>query len=87
MSYPYENNMTQEMLDNLINPADMVEEYENCRVKYLRAVRAYETRLPATAKSGEPVVHGTRLVMANIAEYWRVRMDAAAPWLPQGYES
>lgn len=87
MTYPYEKNMTQAMLDSMLPEMEVIEEYESCRSKYKRARQAAWVSLPAQAASGEPVLHGARKVTENVAEYWRMRMQLAAPFLPPGYQS
>ena len=71
--YPYEDRMTQEMLDCLI-PEDVLKfEILHCKCEYLKADDACMISLPATAASGMPVIHGTRNIMADVRSYWKNR--------------
>lgn len=85
MSYPYEENMTQDMLDCMLDEQAIIAEYEMCFEKFKQASDAATINLPATAVTGEPVRHGARLVTLGVAEYWHDRMKLAFNQLPKEY--
>ncbi len=75
--YPYEDNMTQDMLDCLLDEDELKEEFKMCYRKYKETKAKAWIELPATAASGDPVVHGARMVVNTIVNYWKDRMNAA----------
>ena len=51
------------------------------------AKKAGSIGLPATSASGLPVVHGTRMQMRNIADYWQQRFELAKNSLDRQFEA
>lgn len=83
----FRNHMTQEMLDALIDPDMLKEEILMCDGKAKEAWDLAGISMPATAASGEPVLHGARVVMDNITRYWVTRRDAAIRMLGRTREN
>jgi hypothetical protein len=83
MEFQYQENMTQEMLDCLsaVSETALKQEAEFALANLVAARKAGNISLPATAASGLPVVHGTRLVMDSLITYWGKRVDAACEFL------
>ena len=81
MSYPYEENMTEAMLSSLIPEQYLVDEARECHRQYVAAKAAGAIRLPAKAANGGDVVHGARMVLYNITDYWFHRRKAALDML------
>ena len=75
----WNEHMTQEMLDasDQLSTDYLEKEYEFCKEKFIAANTAANISLPATAASGKPVLHGTRLLIGDIADYWRERGEFA----------
>jgi len=65
--------MTQEMIDCMIPQTELMGEWRLCRANELAASKAGRISLPAKAKSGLPVIHGARLAVMSIEEYWTDR--------------
>ena len=82
----YNENMTVAMLEALIDLEALKTEALFCHAQALRAFRAEDIHLPATAASGKPVLHGARRVMGRIKEYWIARRDEAIRLLPRSAE-
>lgn len=68
----YESRMTQEMLNALPTKAEVQAEGDLCRRK-IAELKALDLSLPNTAASGEPVVHGARMVFYQLQSYWDAR--------------
>lgn len=86
MNIPYEKNMTNDMLDCVrvvYNEDWLKKEFLYCHEQYLKADRVGKIKLPHTTESGESVVHGARLVIYDIANFWEVRRDAIRKYLPR----
>ena len=83
--YPYQENMTNDMLDCMIGDVDAIAEYELCLANLEKAKAAGTINLPATAASGEPVLHGARMVTLDIADYWQQRLQLAQRYVPREY--
>lgn len=79
----FEKHMTQPMLDELAYMNSFIEADINLCIQKINDIAPLEDlRLPATAASGEPVVHGARLMMFDIQVYWIKRLSAALQLLP-----
>lgn len=77
----YTDHMTQEMHDVLISEETSIAEYSLCHAKHMEAYKAASIRLPTIGIDGEPVLHGARMVIHDIAHYWLSRRDLAANFL------
>jgi hypothetical protein len=73
MEWHYKDNMTQEMLDVLPTKEELEAEHALCLAKFL-AAKAAPVKLPATAVSGKPVLHGANQTIYAIEEYWHDRL-------------
>ena len=71
-----EKHMTQEMLDCMLDNGSLQEQWCYCRRQEAAAHKAANISLPATAASGEPVIHGARLAIMAVEEYWHARRKA-----------
>ena len=72
----YEDHMTKEMLDVIVDPEVFMEEYRMCKAK-AKQVNATWVSLPAVAASGKPVTHGARLYALTFRDYWEDRANLA----------
>ena len=75
VSWGYQDQMTQEMLDALPPIAALFAERDLCEEE-LEKLKKVDTSLPATAASGKPVVHGARCVIYALQDYWKERLHA-----------
>lgn len=74
----YQQNMTQAMLDEWnATDAQMADEIAMCIERANAAAEAAEVALPATAVSGESVLHGARKATLRVMDYWIARLVAA----------
>lgn len=76
MQNKFEEHMTNEMIQE-IQYIHMISAYEiKLCVKHLLACHEQAILdLPATTASGKPVVHGARLEMFSLRDYWIQRLD------------
>jgi len=69
--------MTEDMLAAWQPQETFVTEWRLCKAKEVQAGLAARTSLPATSHTGVPVIHGARLALFNVEDYWRNRRRAA----------
>lgn len=81
----YYENMTEEMqkvVDYTMDQERLKEEFIKCNEMYEKSKKAGEIRLPCKAASGQPVLHGARMEVKEITDYWEIRRDAIKQFLP-----
>lgn len=83
----YRKHMTKAMLEVYDGfQEDMEKECLFCLEKLKQANIAGNVRLPHTAESGEPVVHGARMVVDRISSYWYTRLQNASRFVSREFE-
>ena len=76
-------NMTDDMLDCLHDADELEKEVRFAFAKWQQAKTACEISLPATAADGKTsVIHGSRMHIRRISEYWKHRYITALRELP-----
>jgi len=69
--------MTEDMLAAWQPQETYVTEWRLCKAKETQAHIAARTSLPATSHTGVPVIHGARMSIHDVEDYWRSRRVAA----------
>lgn len=84
MNSRFYNNMTNAMknvYDKVTNEIEMKKEFEYCNEMYIEASKSGGISLPHTTEDGNPVLHGARLEMYTIGEYWLARRNLAQKFI------
>lgn len=83
----YRDNMTDAMLKVYDGfQEEMEKECLFCLEKLKETNIAESVRLPHTTERGTPVIHGARLVMGNIGDYWYQRLQYASRFVSREFE-
>lgn len=83
----YKENMTDAMLrvyDGF--QEEMEKECLFCLERLKEANIAENVRLPHTTERGTPVLHGARMVVGRIGDYWYTRLQNASRFVSREFE-
>lgn len=86
MEIPFYNNMTnkmKEVADFTLDETRLKEEFILCHKMFLKATEAYQVSLPHTTETNQPVVHGAKRIVNDMAIFWEIRRDAVKQFLPK----
>lgn len=83
----YREHMTDAMIkvyDRVIEQAE--EECLYCLEQLIKANTAENIKLPHTNERGIPVIHGARLLVNNVSNYWYQRLTLAKRFVSREFE-